>query len=175
MDWKQLCRCLYELVCRFWMPCLRSGGELQSLLRNMLRSRNWHHIFFLSCYLVWSRMLCVSIHMIYLITHWMTIRLWWHYWRCGKQRCFQCRNGMRDTLSWRSDPTVRWWQSFEYLFLEWSSECLAYAHQHWSLWGEFYFMYSLYVFQAVDVNFSSFWVSYLTFRKENVVESRISL
>ena len=112
-------------------------------------------------------------HLLYLITHWMTIRLWWHYWRYGKQRCFRCGNGVHDTLFRRSDPSVRWWQSFEYLLLEWTSECLAYAYQYWSLWGEFYFMYSQYVFY--DVNYSSFWVSYSTFYKANVVDSRISV
>ena len=114
-------------------------------------------------------MLWVSIPLVCLITHWMTIRLWWYCWRCGKQWCFWYGNRVCDTLSWRSDPSMRWWQSFKYLLLEWSSECLAYAHKHWSLWGELYFIYYQYVF--ADVNFSSFWVSYLTFRKANVVDS----
>ena len=78
------------------------------------------------------------------LTHRMTIRLWWHYRRCGKQRCFRCGNRVRDAMPGRSDSSVRWWQSFEYVLLEWSSECLAYACQHWSLWGAFYFMYSMF-------------------------------
>ena len=97
-------------------------------------------------YLVWSRMLCVSDASY--ISHnssKVTIRLWWYYWCCGKQWCFRCGNRVRDSLSWRFDPSVRWFQSFEYLLLEWTSECLAYARQHWSVWGELYFIYSQYV------------------------------